>query len=311
MVKYPLRSTTALRAKAIERSSVNPTTSNQCSRKKIPVSVSFRFISRRQVSQTVFHTMTIKAWLEEQSRIHTSGFISPVSANLFQIPLCATGSTTTPWKTLLTHRPQARLKTHIIPAAHGFAFEVKAGLHFRIVDLYGKQVVDLMAWTLPYSPATNPESFSASYTRHAMGGAAPPTVGESLYTNRDRKMFTLIADTVKTHDLLFMACNPGFYARLDQAGHRSCATNVAEAMAPWGMQHWSEVVDPFNVFQNTPYYSLKALNCSRAGDYVEFRAEMDCVVALSSCPFDGEGFNGGKVTDVAVVVEFGGGEDGG
>ena len=36
---------------------------------------------------------------------------------------------------------QAVPKTHIIPAAHGFAFEVKKGEHFRVVDLYGEQVV--------------------------------------------------------------------------------------------------------------------------------------------------------------------------
>src|SRR5262249_21453837 len=156
--------------------------------------------------------------------------------------------------------------------------------HFRIVDLHGAQVVDLMAWTLPYSPGMNPEHFSASYTRYALSGSAPPQVGEALYTNRDRRMFTLVADSVKTHDLLFMACNPGSDARHKLPVHRSCATNVAEAMAPWGMRHWSEVVDPFNIFQNTPYYSLKALNCSRAGDYVEFRAEVDSVVAVSSCP---------------------------
>lgn len=75
-------------------------------------------------------------------------------------------------------------------------------------------------------------------------------------------------------------------------------------MAQWGMAHWSEVVDPFNIFQNTPYYSLKALNCSRPGDFIELRAEMDLVVAVSSCPFEAEGFNGGEVTDVAVVTQI-------
>ena len=36
--------------------------------------------------------------------------------------------------------------THIVPAAHGYAFEVKKGEHFRVVDLYGEQVVDFAAW---------------------------------------------------------------------------------------------------------------------------------------------------------------------
>src|SRR2546429_8956812 len=146
-----------------------------------------------------------------------------------------------------------------------------------------------------------------SSRRHAPGGSPPPQVGECLYSNRDEPMFKLTADTVKTHDMLFMACNPGLYRRLgwgagQQKEHRSCATNIAEAMRPWGMQSWMEVTDPFNIFQNTPYYSLKALNASRAGDFVEFEALKHAVCAVSSCPYDEDGFNGGKVTDVAVVV---------
>jgi uncharacterized protein YcgI (DUF1989 family) len=41
---------------------------------------------------------------------------------------------------------KSSLKTHIVPAAHGYAFEVKKGEEFRIVDLYGEQVVDFAAW---------------------------------------------------------------------------------------------------------------------------------------------------------------------
>ena len=201
--------------------------------------------------------------------------------------------------------------THIVPAAHGFAFEVAAGTRFRVIDLHGEQVVDFMAWVAPYKPSSaTAQHLSMSYTRHALGGSAPPAVGECLYSNADAPMFRLTADSVKTHDMLFMACNPGFYARRAREGHvdaeggqhRSCATNVAEAMAPWGMRSWHQVTDPFNIFQNTPYYSLKALGCSRADDYVEFEALVDAVCAVSSCPYDGDGFNGGKVTDVAVVT---------
>ena len=205
--------------------------------------------------------------------------------------------------------------THVVPAAHGFAFEVAAGTRFRVIDLHGAQVVDFMAWVAPYTPSSpTAQHLSMSYTRHALGGSAPPQVGECLFSNADAPMFRLTADSVKTHDMLFMACNPGFYARRrarqgHTAGaaeaenqHRSCATNVAEAMAPWGMRSWHQVTDPFNIFQNTPYYSLKALGCSRADDYVEFEALVDAVCAVSSCPYDGDGFNGGKVTDVAVVT---------
>jgi uncharacterized protein YcgI (DUF1989 family) len=196
--------------------------------------------------------------------------------------------------------PRGAAKVHLVPAAHGYAFQVKAGERFRVVDIHGQQVVDFMAWCPPYKHSK--EYLSMAYTRHAIGGSAPPQVGECLHTNRDEPMFRLVADTVKTHDMLYMACNPGFYKRLGQEGHRSCATNIAEAMERFGMESYLEVTDPFNIFQNTPYYSLKALNCSRAGDYVEFEALKDAVCAVSSCPYDRDGFNGGHVTDVAVVT---------
>ena len=42
--------------------------------------------------------------------------------------------------------------THIIPSAHGHAFYLGPNKSFRIVDLHGQQVVDLMAWTSPGDP---------------------------------------------------------------------------------------------------------------------------------------------------------------
>lgn len=91
-----------------------------------------------------------------------------------------------------------------------------------------------------------------------------------------------------THDMTFMACNPAFYAEKGCKGHRSCAENIAEAMAPWGMSSYLEAasVDPFNVFQNTPDMTLKDLGCSRPGDFVEFEVLKDAVVGVSSCPYD-------------------------
>lgn len=61
-------------------------------------------------------------------------------------------------------------------------------------------------------------------------------------------------------------------------------------------------LDPFNIFQNTPNYSLKALGSSKPGDYIEFKAMKDIICAASCCPYDLRGFNGGKVTDVAIVT---------
>lgn len=102
-----------------------------------------------------------------------------------------------------------------------------------------------------------------------------------------------------------MSCNPGFYDEMGLRGHRNCAENLAEALAEAG---WGEgggrlgLPDPWNLFQNTPNYSLKGLNTSRAGDFIEVEALMDCLVVASACPFDRDGFNGGKATDIAMVI---------
>ncbi|KAF5250387.1 hypothetical protein FANTH_4420 [Fusarium anthophilum] len=181
---------------------------------------------------------------------------------------------------------------HVIPAGRGFAFAIKAGSQFMITDLHGQQVVDMM-WFLD--------------------SLAPPSVGQYLYSNHAREMFKVVEDTVKVHDMQYMACNPGLYARIGKPEHRSCASNFAEAMTTYLRENgdkdaqfeWFQVHDPFNTFQNTPYYTMKGwMDSSKAGDYIKFQAEMDCVVALSCCPYEEGGFNGGKSTEVAVTWQI-------
>lgn len=172
-------------------------------------------------------------------------------------------------------------KKHIVQAGHGYAFEVSRGDHFRVIDLFGQQVVDFAAWARPDMT----EKLSMAYTRFRLSGA-PPGEGECLYTNKDDPLFRVVRDTCKVHDMTFMSCFPEMYEKLGLKGHRSCASNMVEAMKPWGMTSHLEVTDPFNIFQNTPYYTLKGLNPSRPGDWIEFEVLKDAVCAVSSCPFE-------------------------
>lgn len=193
-------------------------------------------------------------------------------------------------------------KTTVVQAGHGYAFAVSAGDRFRIVDLHGTQVVDFMAFVRRGSSLTK-EKLSMAYTRYHLSGA-PAAVGEHLYTNADSPIFRIAQDTVKVHDMTFMSCNPDFYRKMGYPkDHRSCSQNITEAMEGWGLEELDiRGTDPLNLFQNTPLYTIKALGSSKPGDYVEMEALMDCVVAISCCPYEGNGFNGGKVTDVAVVT---------
>jgi uncharacterized protein YcgI (DUF1989 family) len=128
----------------------------------------------------------------------------------------------------LTLSTAKKTHKHIIPPKSGHAFLLKAHQSFRIIDLHGTQVVDLMAWTHPITPFA--QYSSMSYTRYNIGGSAPPQIGESIYTNLGEEMLKLNVDTVKTHDLLYMACNPSFYAKMGMGGHENCAENISGAV---------------------------------------------------------------------------------
>lgn len=176
----------------------------------------------------------------------------------------------------------ATSKTHIVPAATGYAFEVKKGDRFRIVDIHGLQIVDFMAWV--NEPGLK-EHVRMSYTRFRLNGVIPD-IGESLLTNLDAPALTVLADTCKVHDMTFMSCFPEIYAERGKPGHRSCTMNITEAMAPYGITTRLQLPDPFNIFQNSPKYTLKPIGCSRPGDYIEFEAQKDLVCGLSCCPWE-------------------------
>jgi uncharacterized protein YcgI (DUF1989 family) len=64
-----------------------------------------------------------------------------------------------------------------------------------------------------------------------------------------------------------------------------------------------DVVDPFNIFMTTGVDDSDQLffvpSIARAGDYLEMRARLNCLVAVSACP----GASSGPVGhDVAISV---------
>ena len=126
---------------------------------------------------------------------------------------------------------------HIVKAAHGYAFEAKKGEKFRVVDLYGEQVVDFAAWV---SGTDLVEKLSMAYTRYHLNGVQP-AIGECLWTNKDEPVLKVVEDTVKIHDMTFMSCFPEMYLKKGVKNHRSCASNIAEVMKPFGMGSYLEI----------------------------------------------------------------------
>ena len=148
-------------------------------------------------------------------------------------------------------------------------------------------MVDLSA----HNAADLGETLSIQHSRNVWY-RLQPRVGDQLWTQLRRPILTLAEDSSPgIHDTLFPCCDATRYVQLGVKGyHRNCADNWREALRAIGIEPPPTVPTALNLFMNVPVApdgSFKILPpASRPGDAVVLKAEMDCVVALSSCPVD-------------------------
>ena len=85
----------------------------------------------------------------------------------------------------------------------GKAFEVKKGLHVKIINTHGSQVVDTWAFNINDMS----EFLSTQHNRSCLEKLTP-TVGDYIFSNKRRPIFKLIEDTSPgVHDMLLSACD--------------------------------------------------------------------------------------------------------
>ncbi len=191
-----------------------------------------------------------------------------------------------------------------IPARRGKATYLKQGQSIRIVNTWGKQVVDTWAFTAGMLT----EFMSMEHTRATLTKMIP-RVGDGLYTNRRRRILTLTEDTSRgDHDTLIAACDSERYILLGvKEYHDNCTDNLFAAMQALGLTPL-ECPSPLNLFMNIPWTPNGTLSfeppTTKPGDSVTLRAELDCIVAMSACPQDILPINGeaGKPTEAHYEV---------
>ncbi|HEX3749046.1 MAG TPA: urea carboxylase-associated family protein [Streptosporangiaceae bacterium] len=187
-----------------------------------------------------------------------------------------------------------------VPGGEGRGILVTAGQVVRVTDVAGGQVGDLFA----FNQADPGEYASAGHTRPAIRKLFPRP-GDPVLSNRRRPILTMVEDTSPgRHDMLYAACDPARYAALGAApGHRSCAVNLLQTLRAHDVVPVA-VPQPLNVFMDVrpePDGTLVSHPASsRAGDFVAFRAELDCLVVLSSCPMDIVPISAGGITPLEL-----------
>ncbi len=188
---------------------------------------------------------------------------------------------------------------HLAPQT-GVAFTLERGQIVRIIDSQGEQVSDLTAFNRVDTREWLSSGRSLDYANTIY-----LTTGHTLYSNRSNPMFTILEDRVGKHDFLYTPCSPETFSILygHQGEHPSCFDNLTESLAPYGITP-DAIPTTFNIFMNVdvlPNGELKlGPPASRAGDYLDLRAEMDVIVGVTACSAEMSNNYSFKPIDVEV-----------
>ena len=191
------------------------------------------------------------------------------------------------------------MKTHLKPQT-GTAFEMKRGSVLRITDPTGEQVSDLVAFS-----RENPKKWLSSGRSIDYANTIYLTTGHVLYSNDSEPMFTILEDKVGRHDFLLTPCSQDTFKIIykNDAPHPSCFENLWRNLEAFGIAP-SQIPTTFNVFMNVVVAPSGELTIgpprSKAGDYVEFRAEMDLIVGVTACSAEMSNNYSFKPIDVEV-----------
>jgi len=199
-----------------------------------------------------------------------------------------------------------------VPTNTGKAFIVRKGQNIRIT---GTSTVDFVAFNLNNLR----DRFDQARTK-VMQQKIFISTGDQLLTKDNTPLLTIVEDTFKegTHDLQKGMCSRKRWeiwwkdGKFDRYGKgelkyediptHGCWENLTEALKPWKIPP-EDIPSTFNLFQTMKidgetgrmtYANVKP----KPGTYVNMKAEIDCLVAISACP------QVGKARDPVYVLIY-------
>ncbi|MSP50920.1 MAG: DUF1989 domain-containing protein [Alphaproteobacteria bacterium] len=189
----------------------------------------------------------------------------------------------------------------IIPAKVGWSREIKAGQVLRFVDLEGMQAVDFLC----YNAKDHEDRYAAADTMKINGNLfiKKDTV---IYSINCNKMFTVTADSCGFHDTIGGCCSSAINRkRYNKPDDPNCRANFLGELKKYGMGP-RDMVANLNFFMYVPIAPDGAMDMgpsiSRAGDYIDLRAEMDVIAVVSNCPQINNPVNNFNPTPVRAIV---------
>lgn len=195
------------------------------------------------------------------------------------------------------------VETVVVPGYDGRAVAVDAGQLIRITDVEGKQVGDLFALERD-DPAMRLDTFRSRTGNRKLF----PAVGEQFVTLEREPILTFLSDhSPGVHDMLYATCDHNTYKRQGFDDHPNCNRNFLDAVSEAGIEGYTWAPGPVNIFQNSTVEPdgmtiVTAGTLTKAGDFLEFRAEKDIWLVLTACSYDIGDFIGGKSKPLQIEV---------
>ncbi len=193
------------------------------------------------------------------------------------------------------------ISREIVPPRGRWSRRLETGQRLRIVDLEGQQAVDFLCYSaeLPLDRINLPNTVKLNRSLYISKGC-------KIYSDHAKVLFTVVEDSCGFHDTLAGCCsNEIDLVRYNVKKTQSCRANFIAELATWSMGA-SEIVSNINFFMRVPFEAdgqvAIADGISKAGDYVELRAEMPALAMLSNCPQEHNPAAGGKPTPIEVIV---------
>ena len=193
------------------------------------------------------------------------------------------------------------LEDLIVPAREPWSVKMRMGEILRIVDLEGQQAVDFLC----YNAEDSTDRYNAANTIKLNGNIY---LGKDagIWSVRARKLMTFVEDTCGSHDTLYGCCSVEIDdVRFGKNNGRGCQDNFETELAKHGLDS-KDVVANINLFMYVPVENngdiAIAPGVSKAGDYVDLRAEIDVLAVLSNCPEALNNAAGGAPTPIRVIV---------
>jgi len=198
----------------------------------------------------------------------------------------------------------------LIPAGYAKAFQVSVGQVVRLAQVEEKQVADAVF----LNADDYRETFHAGNSAYlnSIEGIGSTKRLTKLYSKppRENVMMTVIDDPVGIH-FAYMGnrCSRMIYKlrdNVDAPPHRSCQDNLAEALAPYGLGP-DDVPEVFNIWMNvdidpvTYRFEVKPPTVG-PDDYIDLRAEMNLLIAISACPSDLASVNDHRIKPLKALI---------